>query len=223
MRGAWLWGLALLLVGGACAPQSVPSPEQEAQRRQIEQLQERVEELSRRLDEQGERLERRARDTARELPPEAAQALERLRERLDDLTRRLEARLEAQSPDGEQHPPAASEPGGQTFDVAVAQFVLDASGFHGLDEQLNETQEVDPASLFPLRRAQKVLSVTPWPEELAGPVEAFLELLDVLIQAMEDDDGARAAELTSQAHGSQHDLSAQIDAWLGFGGHGHED
>jgi hypothetical protein len=115
---------------------------------------------------------------------------------------------------------AEVESASQAFGVAVAQYVMDTAGFHGMDEALNETQTVDPAYLSTVNRVQKVVAQAPWPEALHEQVEAFEGVLGEFAAALDADDGAAAAPLATELHEVQHDLSHAIDGWLG-GEHGH--
>jgi hypothetical protein len=107
------------------------------------------------------------------------------------------------------------------FELAVAQYVMDTAGFHGIDEALNETGVVEASYVSTVNRVAKVIGATPWPEDLHEPVEAFQTALTDFAAALEADDAASAAELSATVHDAQHDLSAAIDELLGAGGHDH--
>lgn len=101
------------------------------------------------------------------------------------------------------------------FDMAVAQYVMDTAGFHGMAETLAETKIVDPAYLSTVNRVKVVLASAPWPETLTQQGETFVALLGELAVALEADNGEEAARLAEETHAAQHDLSHAIGAWLG--------
>lgn len=108
------------------------------------------------------------------------------------------------------------------FEVVIAQYVMANAGFHLMDEALNETKVIDPAYVGTVNQVRKVITRTPWPAEFQDQVDAFHEILEEFVTALEADDGEAAATLAAEAHTAQHDLSAALDEWLGEGGE-HED
>ena len=101
------------------------------------------------------------------------------------------------------------------FDVAVAQYVLDTAGFHGMSETIAETQTIDPAYGGAVTRVKTVLANTVWPEELHEQEAAFAALLDEFSAKIDADDGVGAVEISDQVHEAQHELSHAIGEWLG--------
>lgn len=119
-------------------------------------------------------------------------------------------------------PAAPAETPAPTFDIAMAQYVLDTAGFHDMAETLAATQTVEAGYLGTVTRVRKVLAAAPWPEALAEDGQAFLKDLDALAAALEADNGPEAAKLAEQVHDAQHAFSHEIDHWLGAeGGHDH--
>lgn len=104
------------------------------------------------------------------------------------------------------------------FAVSMAQYVMDTAGFHGMAETIAETQQIDPAYLGTVNRVHKILSSAPWPESLAEQGQAFVTLLDEYAAALEADDAAAATPLSEEVHDAQHELSHEIDTWLGAAG-----
>jgi len=101
------------------------------------------------------------------------------------------------------------------FDVAVAQYVLNTAGFHGMAETLAETQTIDPSNGGAVNLMHSVLSATTWPAELQEEATAFLALLEDFSAKIAADDGAGAAEASDLVHEAQHAFSESIDTWLG--------
>ena len=101
------------------------------------------------------------------------------------------------------------------FAVSMAQYVLDTAGFHTMAETLAETQQIDPAYLGTVNRAQKILANVSWPESLLEQEQAFESLLGDFATALEADDAESAVQYSDEVHDSQHELSHAIDAWLG--------
>lgn len=118
-----------------------------------------------------------------------------------------------------------AEPAAIAFQVVIAQYIMGNAGFHTMDETLNETKTVDPAYLGTVTQVRKVVSQTPWPEELAAQADALHEVLEEFAAALEADNGEEGATLAAEVHTAQHEFSEAIDEWLGEGGgeHGHEE
>jgi len=109
------------------------------------------------------------------------------------------------------------------FDVAMAQFVMDTAGFHGIAESLAAGEPIDPGSLSAATRVHKILASTEWPAELNEAVEHFVATLGEFEAALEADDAAAATPLAETVHDEQHELSETIDGWLGTQTAGHSD
>lgn len=133
--------------------------------------------------------------------------VETMAERESELEKQLSA-LQAQ----------AEEQSAGAADVAVAQYIMDTGGFHGMDEALNESGEIDPSYLGAVNRTHKVLANTRWPEELSAEAASLVGLLSEFAAALEADDAEEAARLAAEVHGAQHDFSHAIDNWLAGGG-----
>ncbi len=102
-----------------------------------------------------------------------------------------------------------------TFDVSVAQYFLDAAGFHDIATTLAETQTIDPTYLSTVTRVNTVLSHTVWPADLNEAAQAFSESLTAFGAALEADNVAEAVTLSETVHDAQHELSHSIDHWIG--------
>ena len=109
------------------------------------------------------------------------------------------------------------------FDLAMAQFVMDTAGFHGIAESLAAGDPIDPTALGAITRVHKVLSSTAWPEELHEALDHFLATLEEFQAALEADDAAAAAPLAETVHDEQHELSESIDGWMGLEVQEHQD
>ncbi|MGH2620748.1 MAG: hypothetical protein ACRDHG_09290, partial [Anaerolineales bacterium] len=118
---------------------------------------------------------------------------------------------------------AAEESHAPRFDIAMAQFVADTAGFHGIAESLAAGDPIDPSALAAATRVHKILSSTEWPAELSEAVEHFLATLAEFQAALEADDAAAATPLAETVHDEQHELSEMIDGWLGTAAAGHGD
>jgi hypothetical protein len=113
----------------------------------------------------------------------------------------------------------AEEPATEAANVAVAQFIMDTAGFHGMEETLNESGEIDPGYLGTVSRVRKVVANTQWPEPLAPEAASFVAVLAEYAEVLEADDPDAAASLSAEAHEAQHDFSHNVDNWLGGGDH----
>jgi hypothetical protein len=101
------------------------------------------------------------------------------------------------------------------FDVAVAQYVLNTAGFHGMAESIAETQTIDPSYGGAVNRVRTIFANTTWPAELQEEETAFVALLDEFSAKIDADDGAGAVDISDQVHEAQHAFSDSIDTWLG--------
>lgn len=149
---------------------------------------------------------------------QTAEQLESLEAQANNISQ-LEARLAALEEASQQGQEQETRP----LDIAVAQYVMDTAGFHGMAEGLNETQVVDPGYLGATRRVDKILSNTPWSAELEAEAGNFLDLLHEFETALEADDGETAAGLATEVHEVGHDFSQSIDGWLGAGEDDHQE
>ena len=142
---------------------------------------------------------------------------------IEELQNRVAA-LEAQLAAAEAAPTGAPEPAEEvrTFEVVVAQYVMNNAGFHEMAETMEETQTVDPAYLEAVGQVQNVVSQTNWPEDLQAQVDGFHGVLEELSTALEADNGEEAATLAVEAHTTGHDLSGAIDELIGAGGGDHD-
>jgi hypothetical protein len=118
-----------------------------------------------------------------------------------------------------------SEPG-QVFQVAIATYLMDTAGFHGIDERLNQEGVIDPGDAGVVNRVNRVLAVTSWPEDLQAQVDSLRATLDKYAEALTNDDVEAAKPLATEAHELQHDLSHAVENWLdgesGAAEHGEE-
>ena len=101
------------------------------------------------------------------------------------------------------------------FDISVAQYFLDAAGFHDIAETLAETKTIDPTYFATVNRVEKVLKHTTWPSELNEQAQDFIKSLEKFAAALEADNVDEAIEDADTVHDAQHELSHAIDAWLG--------
>ena len=113
-----------------------------------------------------------------------------------------------------EHDEMEGESTTNTFEVAVAQYVMDNAGFHVMDDELAETSTVDPAYASTVMRVARVIGSMEWPPELAERADHLIEVLADFHSALLEDDAEAAAPLASMAHDSQHDFSGTISAWL---------
>ena len=101
------------------------------------------------------------------------------------------------------------------FDVSTAQYFMDKAGFHEIATALSETQTIDPEYFSTVTGVKTVLSHTTWPSELKDQAQSFIELLGAFAAALEADNAAAAVELSETVHDAQHELSHEIEHWLG--------
>lgn len=104
----------------------------------------------------------------------------------------------------------------------AAIILVDAAGFHGMDDALNgEAPEIVASWAGATRGALAAARLVDWGEQQAA-ADAFIEGAAALLAALEADDAAAAAEPAVVAHEAQHALSHDVYAALGVGsGHAH--
>ncbi|MBK8419467.1 hypothetical protein [Candidatus Villigracilis saccharophilus] len=100
-------------------------------------------------------------------------------------------------------------------DISVAQQFMDSAGFHEMATALSETQTIDPEYFSTVIGVKTVLSHTTWPSELNDQTQSFIESLGAFATALEADNAAEAVELSETVHDAQHELSHEIEHWLG--------
>jgi uncharacterized protein YcnI len=99
--------------------------------------------------------------------------------------------------------------------VVAAVYVLDNSGFHGLDEALTGGQEAPVGSLGAVQRAYMVAGATSWPAPLQSTAKALTAQLGTLNAALLAGDSSAAAAAAHEVHEGGHALSRGAYAWLG--------
>jgi len=109
---------------------------------------------------------------------------------------------------------AGAHSDGSKHEVAVTQYLIDTAGFHAIDSELEQTGEIQAGYLGTVGRVSKLVEHTAWPAELEEPAARFQAALTALLEALEGEESAAAAEAASEAHAAQHDLSHAIDNWL---------
>jgi hypothetical protein len=113
----------------------------------------------------------------------------------------------------ETKPSKSAEP--NRFQVRIAQYYLDTSGFHAMAEALTEQKKIEPAYPTTVNRVARVLNQTTWTPELDEQAQGFLEELNQLAEALRDEKVEDAIALADTVHDAQHELSHSIDEWLG--------
>jgi hypothetical protein len=101
--------------------------------------------------------------------------------------------------------------------VTAAIDLIDSTGFHGLQEEIEAAtsfEEISPRNLGSVQKALWVSMAAPWPELLAESVAAFEKDVQALADALTAGDLAAAQEAAAGAHHTQHDLSGMVYEWL---------
>lgn len=132
----------------------------------------------------------------------------------------LEAHVTAEQEEGSEHSDtgeqseAATSSQEQVFAVTMALNVMDTAGLHGMDENLNAGEEIDPGYAGTIQRLSRITSVTPWPEDLTDQAMALRDLFNQFEEALANDDATAAAPLATQVHEAEHELSHEAGAWI---------
>lgn len=95
-----------------------------------------------------------------------------------------------------------------------AQDLIDATGFHGIAEDLAEATEINPRYAGKIGNALAVVNSMDWPTAVSSEVATVKTDLQAFQSALDANDleGARAA--SEAIHDSQHELSKALYAWL---------
>ncbi|PKN83069.1 MAG: hypothetical protein CVU47_00835 [Chloroflexi bacterium HGW-Chloroflexi-9] len=106
--------------------------------------------------------------------------------------------------------------------VLAAIAIIDAVGFHGIDDALNGADPaIDKAWAAKVTQAKRAAQTIGWPEGAQAAAEAFAKAAAALEPALAADDVEAAAKAAGDAHGTQHALSHNVWAALGGGTSGH--
>ena len=111
---------------------------------------------------------------------------------------------------------------GQTSAVLLGMYVVDSFGFPGLEEAYAEATEVGDRDAGQVANVLAAVDAVDWPDELSDFAATFRGDVAGLHEAMEAGDLEGARHGLEAVHGSQHDLSSGVYAWLAgtpVGGH----
>jgi uncharacterized cupredoxin-like copper-binding protein len=103
---------------------------------------------------------------------------------------------------------------GSTSSVLLGMFVVDSFGFHGMEEAYAEATEVGDRDAGGVAKVLTAVDAVEWPDELSAVAGTFRADVAGLHAALESGDLAGARHGLEAVHGSQHDLSNGVYAWL---------
>ncbi len=153
-----------------------------------------------------------------------AERLGQLEQELDDVLAALSEMQASESVEAEHEEQEETEAAqASAFELAVAQYVMDKAGFHGIEEALTESGEIDPGSISTVSLVSRVVASAQWPHDLSDSATHFLEKLAEFHLYLEEDNSERAISLAAEVHDQQHDLSAAIGEWLSGESSNHEE
>lgn len=110
----------------------------------------------------------------------------------------------------------SEDSGSQQSEVLSAISILDGAGLHGIDESINEENEIPADAGTVALKMQAVVELTEWPSDVEDAADQLAQTFSDFAAAVDRDnpDMARAGELAAQAHDQEHDLSHDVWAWL---------
>ncbi|HEX6219582.1 MAG TPA: hypothetical protein VF115_00665 [Acidimicrobiia bacterium] len=129
----------------------------------------------------------------------------------------------------EAAPPVAEEPAeepleledepsvttsGQSSSVLLGIYVVDSFGFHGMEETYAEATEVGERDAGQVAKVLAATDAVDWPTELTEAATVFRGDVAGLHEALEAGDLEGVRSGLEAVHGSQHDLSNGVYAWL---------
>jgi hypothetical protein len=90
------------------------------------------------------------------------------------------------------------------------------AGLHGIDESINESGEIPGEARTVALRAQAVVEVTDWPDELADQADALADVFGEMAAALDGEapDLEAAGEAAARAHDAEHEFSSAAWAYL---------
>ncbi len=105
--------------------------------------------------------------------------------------------------------------GESTAGRLTALSIIDAAGFHTMDEGLNKPGgAIDPQWLGRVKHGQIAVASVVWPKDLQEHAKTFTEAAETLATALEADNSSTAAPAAKAAHEAQHELSTK--GWEGL-------
>ncbi len=106
--------------------------------------------------------------------------------------------------------------GSPEAEVISAINILDNAGLHGIDESINEDEEIPANARTVALHLQAVVELTSWPAAVEDEADELAQTFADLAAALdgENPDMARAGELATQAHDDEHDFSHDTWSWL---------
>ncbi len=99
--------------------------------------------------------------------------------------------------------------------VVAAIAVLDNSGFHDMDEAINNTNTAPSGSLGRVRRARLITAAVMWPPAAQESARKLQGELGALLTALQNEDLQAAKGPVHEVHEIAHDLSDMVYTWLG--------
>lgn len=102
--------------------------------------------------------------------------------------------------------------------LVATMYLLDNSGFHAMDETINNEGRIDARYEGAVERARAAVLATRWPEELRPTADELLQAMDELLPALRANDPAAAGPAAKRVHDVEHELAH--DAWALLAGEG---
>lgn len=100
------------------------------------------------------------------------------------------------------------------FNISVAQYLLDSSGFHEMTVTLGQQKVIQPEYRTKVQNIQWLLNLTVWPAELSEQANAFTMTLEGFKSLLDEENIEAAITTAQEVHEQQHDLSHEISHWL---------
>ncbi|MBI2184083.1 MAG: hypothetical protein HYU39_03895 [Thaumarchaeota archaeon] len=90
---------------------------------------------------------------------------------------------------------------------------IDSAGLHDLSEALGQGREV-PHGLDRIKRVNKIVNLTTWPEDLKSRSLELKNILSDMIAAFDEEKKEKIRELAPMLHSSYHRLCNGFYDWL---------
>ena len=100
--------------------------------------------------------------------------------------------------------------------LVATMYLLDSSGFHGMDETINNEGRIEARYEGVVERARAAVMATRWPDELRPTADELLRAMNDLLPALRANDPAAAGPAAKRVHDLEHDLAH--DAWAYLAG-----
>jgi hypothetical protein len=111
----------------------------------------------------------------------------------------------------------------QRTDVVAAMSFLGGIGFHDIDDEMQEADEIPGGVAGDISNAHAVAASTAWPEDLHELSDELVTKLEEFETALAEDDLQASKTLAGETHAAYHELEHSAYAYIGGEEHSEDD